>query len=191
MFPGRSPSVIRRAARNLRCQSGNKDGFRNALRRFGTYGPIVRRVLKDAGLHQDIQYLPFVESSYNPEAYSRVGAAGMWQIMPRTARTLGLELNATMDERLDPEAASWGAARYLKDSRKNLTVAARSKKPKSACCAPRATPLPPANHPFRGWLRDDRLPMRSPVRIIGWRTEITCSASPILIFNSYIPSRHP
>ena len=128
MFPGRSPAVLRRATRNLRCQSGNKDGFRNALRRFGTYGPIVRRVLKDAGLHQDIQYLPFVESSYNPEAYSRVGAAGMWQIMPRTARVLGLELNATMDERLDPEAASWAAARYLKDSRKNLTVAARSKK---------------------------------------------------------------
>ena len=128
MFPGRSPAALRRAARNLRCQSGNKDGFRNALRRFGTYGPIVRRVLKDAGLHQDIQYLPFVESSYNPEAYSRVGAAGMWQIMPRTARVLGLELNATMDERLDPEAASWAAARYLKDSRKNLTVAARSKK---------------------------------------------------------------
>ena len=128
MFPERSPAVLRRATRNLRCQSGNKDGFRNALRRFGTYGPIVRRVLKDAGLHQDIQYLPFVESSYNPEAYSRVGAAGMWQIMPRTARELGLELNATMDERLDPEAASWAAARYLKDSRKNLTVAARSKK---------------------------------------------------------------
>ena len=128
MFPDRSPAVLRRATRNLRCQSGNKDGFRNALRRFGTYGPIVRRVLKDAGLHQDIQYLPFVESSYNPEAYSRVGAAGMWQIMPRTARELGLELNATMDERLDPEAASWAAARYLKDSKKNLTVAARSKK---------------------------------------------------------------
>ena len=128
MFPERSPAVLRRATRNLRCQSGNKDGFRNALRRFGTYGPIVRRVLKDAGLHQDIQYLPFVESSYNPEAYSRVGAAGMWQIMPRTARELGLELNATMDERLDPEAASWAAARYLKDSQKNLTVAARSKK---------------------------------------------------------------
>ena len=128
MFPERSPAVLRRATRNLRCQSGNKDGFRNALRRFGTYGPIVRRVLKDAGLHQDIQYLPFVESSYNPEAYSRVGAAGMWQIMPRTARELGLELNATMDERLDPEAASWAAARYLKGSKKNLTVAARSKK---------------------------------------------------------------
>ena len=128
MFPERSPAVLRRATRNLRCQSGNKDGFRNALRRFGTYGPIVRRVLKDAGLHQDIQYLPFVESSYNPEAYSRVGAAGMWQIMPRTARVLGLELNATMDERQDPEAASGAAARYLKDSRKNLTVAARSKK---------------------------------------------------------------
>ncbi|GIT54443.1 MAG: hypothetical protein Ct9H300mP16_16030 [Pseudomonadota bacterium] len=74
-----------------------------------------------------MQYLPFVESSYNPKAYSKMGAAGIWQIMPSTARVLGLELNATVDERLDPEAASWAAARYLKDSRKTLTIAARAK----------------------------------------------------------------
>jgi len=88
---------------------------------------MVRRVLKNSGLHSDIQYLPFVESSYNPKAYSRVGAAGLWQIMPATGRTLGLELDATVDERLDPEAASWAAVRYLKDARETLTVAARAK----------------------------------------------------------------
>ncbi len=129
LFPSRSPAKIRTAARNIRCQSGNSDGFRAALRRFGIYGPLVRQVLKDAGLPADIQYLPFVESSYNPKAYSRVGAAGLWQIMPATARVLGLELDATVDERLDPEAASWAAARYLKDSRKTLTVAALSRNP--------------------------------------------------------------
>ena len=127
LFPDRSPVEIREAAGNIRCQSGNRDGFQAALRRFGTYGPLVRRVLKDAGLPSDIQYLPFVESSYNPKAYSRVGAAGLWQIMPATGRTLGLELDATVDERLDPEAASWAAARYLKDARKTLTVAAQTK----------------------------------------------------------------
>ncbi|NDG44374.1 MAG: hypothetical protein EBY36_06570, partial [Gammaproteobacteria bacterium] len=127
LFPDRSSDVIRRAADDIRCQSGNRSGFKAALQRFGTYGPIVRKVLKDSGLPSDIQYLPFVESSYNPKAYSRVGAAGMWQIMPATGRGLGLELNATVDERLDPEVASWGAARYLKESRETLTKAARSK----------------------------------------------------------------
>ena len=127
LFPDRSPAEIREAATNIRCQSGNRDGFQAALRRFGTYGPLVRRVLKDARLPSDIQYLPFVESSYNPKAYSRVGAAGLWQIMPATGRTLGLELDATVDERLDPEAASWAAVRYLKDARKTLTVAAQAK----------------------------------------------------------------
>lgn len=129
LFPSRSSDEIRRAASDIRCQSGNRDGFKAALQRFGTYGPIVRKVLKDSGLPRDIQYLPFVESSYNPKAYSRVGAAGMWQIMPATGRDLGLELNATVDERLDPEVASWGAARYLKESRERLTKAARTKDP--------------------------------------------------------------
>ena len=127
LFPSRSSAEIRRAASDIRCQSGNRDGFKAALQRFGTYGPIVRRVLRNSGLPSDIQYLPFVESSYNPKAYSRVGAAGMWQIMPGTGRDLGLELNATVDERLDPEAASWAAARYLKEARERLTAAARKK----------------------------------------------------------------
>jgi membrane-bound lytic murein transglycosylase D len=122
------PSEIRKAAKRIRCQGGVADQYKNALVRHGTYGSMVVSTLKKAGLPTDIQYLPFVESSYRPTAYSRVGAAGMWQIMPRTARTLGLKISSTVDERLDPELASAAAARYFLDSRQKLGDKARSLK---------------------------------------------------------------
>ncbi len=127
MFPSRKAAHLRSAAKRIRCQQGNRDRFVKALQRFGKYKKLVAPILKDEGLPDDILYLPFVESAYNPHAYSRVGAAGLWQIMPRTGRGLGLKLNATIDERLDPEAATRAAARYLNDSKKRLTAAAREK----------------------------------------------------------------
>ncbi|MDH3282248.1 MAG: transglycosylase SLT domain-containing protein, partial [Gammaproteobacteria bacterium] len=127
LFPDRSAKTIRRAAGNIRCQQGNRDRFVEALKRYGQYRDHIVQVLRDHQLSEDIQYLPFVESAYNPKAYSRVGAAGLWQIMPRTARTLGLQLNATIDERFDPEAATWGAARYLSRSTATLTKFAKQK----------------------------------------------------------------
>ncbi len=129
LFPDRSAKAMRVAAREIRCQQGNRDRFEGALKRYGAYGPLVRRMIREAGLPDDVHYLPFVESLYNPRAYSRVGAAGLWQIMPKTARYLGLELNATLDERLDLEAATLAAIRYLEDSRSRLTALAKEKKP--------------------------------------------------------------
>ncbi len=123
------PGDLRRAAENIRCQSGVRDSYLEGLTRFSRYSYMVDTVLAQHKLPADIRYLPFVESSYNPTAYSKAGAAGMWQIMPSTARTLGLELNATVDERLDPEAATHGAARYLVDARKSLTKLARALEP--------------------------------------------------------------
>ena len=120
------PAEIRRAAERIRCQGGVADQFLRALERHGRYGPMVVSTLKKAGLPTDIQYLPFVESSYRPTAYSRVGAAGMWQIMPRTALTLGLNISSTVDERLDPELASAAAARYFLNSRQKLGNTARN-----------------------------------------------------------------
>ncbi len=105
------------------------DSFLEGLQRFHRYRYLVDTVLKQYQLPLEIRYLPFVESSYNPVAYSKAGAAGMWQIMPRTVRTLGLELNATIDERLDPEAATHAAARYLVKSRNSLTKLAKSINP--------------------------------------------------------------
>ncbi len=126
LFPNARASHFRAAAGRIRCQQGNKDRFEEALGRYGAYGDMVRAVLTENRLSSDIQYLPFVESGYNPAAYSRVGAAGMWQIMPATARGLGLDIGSTLDERLDPEAATRAAAKYLIDSQRSLSRVARA-----------------------------------------------------------------
>ena len=115
LFLGESAAEMRRAAARIRCQEGNRDRFAEALQRYGTYRELVAAALRKGGLPADIEYLPFVESAYNPHAYSRVGAAGMWQIMPRTGRTLGLRISAELDERLDPHASTDAAVRYLLD----------------------------------------------------------------------------
>ena len=129
LFPGKNSKEIRKAAENVRCQQGNRDRFLQALKRYEVYKDHILRVLRESGLSEDILYLPFVESAYNPRAYSRVGAAGLWQIMPRTARTLGLQLSATIDERFDAEAATWAAARYLRQATDSLTAKAREVDP--------------------------------------------------------------
>ena len=129
LFPSGSSREIQRAARKVRCQSGVRDGFLAGLKRFNRYVGMVDHILAENNLPKDIRYLPFVESSYNPAAYSKAGAAGMWQIMPATARSLGLELNAALDERLDPEAATRAAARYLVDATGKLMEASRSRQP--------------------------------------------------------------
>ncbi len=129
LYPSNDPKEIRAAALRIRCQEGNRHRFEAGLKRYGGYRDMVTATLRDAGLPLDIQFLPFVESAYNPAAYSRVGAAGLWQIMPRTARTLGLKINGSIDERLDPEAATKAAARYLTDSRSSLLPVARKHEP--------------------------------------------------------------
>lgn len=128
-FPSGSSREIRRAAGNVRCQSGVRDSFIAGLERFNRYVGMVDHVLAENRLPPDIRYLPFVESSYNPAAYSRAGAAGMWQIMPATARSLGLELNAALDERLDPEAATRAAARYFVEATDKLMEVSRLHRP--------------------------------------------------------------
>ncbi len=128
LYPSNDPKEIRVAALRIRCQEGNRHRFEAGLKRYGAYREMVTATLTDAGLPLDVQFLPFVESAYNPAAYSRVGAAGLWQIMPRTGRTLGLKINGAVDERLDPETATKAASRYLIDSRNNLLPVARKRK---------------------------------------------------------------
>ena len=125
LYPGASGDELRNASERLRCQAGNQDRFENALRRFGEYRPFVVEYLEDAELSTELQYLPFVESAYHPQAYSHLGAAGIWQIMPKTARNLGLQISASVDERFDPRLATQGAIRYFQDSVKRVTAAAK------------------------------------------------------------------
>ena len=125
LFPNSDVSYIRDAKDNIRCQSGNKEMFEKALVNFQIYRPYILNALRDQNLPMDIQYLPFVESSYNPKAFSFAGAAGMWQIMPRTARSLGLQLGASVDERLEPEFATLAAAKYFRESIDRLSSTAK------------------------------------------------------------------
>jgi len=118
---------LREAADSVRCQSGNRERFEKALEQFERYQPFILATLRQNGLPEDIQYLPFVESAFNPRAYSHVGAAGLWQIMPRTGRSLGLQVGRAVDERLEPELATMAAASYFVDSIEKLTTSAVAK----------------------------------------------------------------
>lgn len=78
------------------------------------YMPIFEEALEREGLPIELKYLPVIESALNPDAVSRVGATGLWQIMLPTARGLGLEVNTLVDERRDPVASSAAATKYLR-----------------------------------------------------------------------------
>ncbi|MBS7566061.1 transglycosylase SLT domain-containing protein [Mucilaginibacter sp. Bleaf8] len=80
------------------------------------YFPIYEKAFRDAGVPEEIKFLSIVESALNPNAISRVGAAGPWQFMYSTAKLYGLNINNYVDERRDPIQASYAAAAYLKDA---------------------------------------------------------------------------
>ena len=78
------------------------------------YNPIFEQALEEQGLPLELKYLPMIESSLDPNAVSRHGAAGLWQFMLATAKGLGMEVNSLVDERRDPYLSSEMAASYLK-----------------------------------------------------------------------------
>lgn len=79
------------------------------------YNPIFEQALETYQLPLELKYLPIIESALNPQATSRVGAAGLWQFMIATAKQYGLEVTSLVDERRDPIKSSYAAAQYLKD----------------------------------------------------------------------------
>lgn len=129
-FPAKNPELFREAAETIRCQEGNRDRFKDGLKYYGMYRQMIVDTLVKANLHEDIQYLPFVESAYNPKALSRLNAAGLWQFMPRPARLFGLKVNAQVDERFDPEKSTKAAARYFRLSFDDLGNTAGNLDPK-------------------------------------------------------------
>jgi membrane-bound lytic murein transglycosylase D len=111
---------LKTASSRVRFQIGQKERFKLGLERSGAYMPFIRSVFKMYSIPERIVYLPHVESSFNTRAYSRVGAAGMWQFMRRTGRLFSLKIGYRIDERWDPIKSSIAAARLLRKNYEEL-----------------------------------------------------------------------
>src|SRR5579863_10250270 len=106
------PARFAEAADDVRFQLGQADRFRAGVMRAGAWEAHIAEVLANLGLPAEIAALPHVESSFDPYAYSKVGAAGLWQFMRSTGRRF-MRIDSSVDERLDPYRATEAAAQLL------------------------------------------------------------------------------
>jgi len=108
-----TPQKYRICAYRVRAQQGIANRFTEGLKRSFTYLPAIKKIFRDNGMPETLAYLPHVESSFNPHARSKAGAAGMWQFVRKTA-CLFMKVNSVIDERYDPIASTEAACALLK-----------------------------------------------------------------------------
>jgi membrane-bound lytic murein transglycosylase D len=96
-------------------QNKQRDIFTRWLERSTRYLPMIKEELREAGLPEDLAYLPMIESGYSLTACSTANAVGPWQFMHSTALDYGLEINRYVDDRRDPEKSTKAAVAFLSD----------------------------------------------------------------------------
>lgn len=92
-----------------------KPQFAVWLDRKPKYEPMISSKLAERDMPQDLIYLAMIESGFNPKAYSRAKAGGLWQFIGETGQRYGLTVNKRVDERNHPEKATDAALAYLSD----------------------------------------------------------------------------
>ena len=106
------PSRLLEATDDIRFQLGQADRFKEGLIRSGAWETHIAETLANLGLPSELAVLPHVESSFNPAAYSKAGAAGLWQFMRSTGRRY-MRIDSAVDDRMDPFRSTEAAAQLL------------------------------------------------------------------------------
>lgn len=114
-LPGEGVEKIKVALRNIRTQTGQKNFFEEGLKKSPLYLPAMEEIFKRKKVPTELTRIPFVESSFNHQAISKVGAAGMWQFMDYTGRSFMI-VDKHIDERTSPFKAAEAAANLLKEN---------------------------------------------------------------------------
>lgn len=103
----------------IRAQRGLREKFREGVRVSRRYLPEMEQIFRAEGVPVEVTRLPLLESSFDVRAYSKAGAAGIWQFIPSTGR-LFLRIDDQIDERREPLAATRAAAAFLRRSYERL-----------------------------------------------------------------------
>ena len=118
-LPLDNPDILERMDRELLVNTYWQSNGLLMFKRAHKYFPIIEPILKKNGIPDDFKYLAVIESGLL-NVVSPAGARGVWQIMPKTAREFGLEVNDNVDERYNLEMATEAACVYLKESKEKL-----------------------------------------------------------------------
>jgi membrane-bound lytic murein transglycosylase D len=110
--PNPSAIILKEATNRIRFQLGQADRFKEGLIRSSSWETHIAETFANQGLPPELAVLPHVESSFNAAAYSKVGAAGLWQFMRSTGRRY-MRVDDAVDERLDPYRSTEAAAQLL------------------------------------------------------------------------------
>ncbi|MDR2956443.1 MAG: lytic transglycosylase domain-containing protein [Prevotella sp.] len=86
------------------------------IKKANRYFPIIEPILRENNIPDDFKYLAVIESNLNHRAVSSAGAAGLWQFMPKTAPSYGLEVSAEVDERYHIEKSTRAACKYFREA---------------------------------------------------------------------------